>query len=986
MQYALNKFYTHPAKSDQELSVFEHGEHTFFLSKWICEKLGEKFTPEIGVSALLHDVGKLENHPDNIGERWTHGPFSEKWIDAISEDERYDNLMELVEEYVDGDVGKDEMEVAKAVAEGHHSIKDVSLFSAKPKLYIPLIADALASVLEKGYRGKIRDLLGSAEGFVKGFTLDKINNLKPISEGEKIEGLLDEEIHSIDFPSGRAGDVLASMAVVKVIGEDIEERLIYQDKSTLMINSDVEEIKELLMEDNEWKKIEFEKLIENVFGDSFSEVIVGEVGTPRIPFSRSKEGVGSYTPQNATNFNPANLRPLLFTEDLTNKLAAKYMYHTEYEPSFRDLDINVEGWVEKIKEEGVDAVHDLYSEVRETILSKESIPLPPDLENPNEWANKKFDIKKWKPTGNAEEVFGDIFDDYPCLKYFTNYWHTVISALRLYEYRKEVKESEEFFVDLEQIARIDNSRVGKKPGQECSICMKNPATIESKGVITPLPQGPSQWRLEKGSSNSGLKERNGNIEICRWCYFVGLITFPFRTVIEEDQALNHSEDMVFFRGPMSKEKMENVLEFLGSYRYEPDECEEDNEAEISEQLSEFVEDGGDPTPLVDMVTSFFDPPKGYILEPLKSLDTVLGLKIFIGDLRSNIDETYRLYPIASTIYSFIESGVVRPVEMIHGDPLTALVGTAEEKKQTEKDRVQNIGYTVGNLEKRVDLYEEKEYGDVKELKELQSNFDPTLFEGYDPTIILEGENHDFKYLQRAANAFRLIQRYGWYESQGNRNYSWDLASLFMKNPRLVSDLLFNRMRKGQNDDGRPNPVGSTKTMELIYMVEQSSEEIGSNEEFKRNSGLWMSKYLIDNDLVDRARSLIVKEGGEFGKRSHDFTDPLHKAAVSGDIREWVDTIENLSRRVARDEESSRELPLSSDEVYPLSAFAEAFHQECMERNLLVEEVLSDIDSMAQHLHFSVAHEIIERDEIDTFYRKLVEKHGLEPEPEEYEEE
>lgn len=171
------------------------------------------------------------------------------------------------------------------------------------------------------------------------------------------------------------------------------------------------------------------------------------------------------------------------------------------------------------------------------------------------------------------------------------------------------------------------------------------------------------------------------------------------------------------------------------------------------------------------------------------------------------------------------------------------------------------------------------------------------------------------------------------------------------------------------------------------MTEEASEGLPSNDEFVRKTGLWMTKYLIDTGLVPRARSLIERtESGGFGKRSHEFTAPIHNAAVLGDLRKWANSVENLSRRVSRSDNYWRTNQLSNEEVYRLTVFVEAIEKECEERRLDMEDdVLSQIDSMSQHLHFSVAHKVAREEDIEDFYTKLVQKHGFDPEPPEYEE-
>lgn len=961
-----------------ELSVFEHGSHVFFVSKWMCDLLETSFTPEIALGALLHDAGKLEKEVDEINGKWEHSPYSDEWIDKILEDKRFDDLRELLEQHMEEDLEEVDLNKVRSIAKSHHTVQDVALFASEPSLYIPLVADGLASVLEKGFRGKVETLIGTAEGRVRGFTEDKVNNLRNINEGEKVDELLEEEIHSLELPGEHAGDIFASSSIFKVMEDELVDDLIYQEGAALILNTTEDELSDLLKEEDGSKKIHFQEPIDAVLGDAFVKAVVGEIDERSVPFARSKEEAGQYRPHMATNWGPSSLKPLLGYPKIVNTFAAKYLRHTEYEPSFTSLDIDVKSWAEKIRENGLEEVKKLYEEVKETIWEEdEDVELPPDLEDVNQWAKDNYGTSKWKPTGKGEEYFGDTFDKYPCLKYFTDYYHKTRSALTLYKYHERAKSNQDFYLEIEDIASIDGSRISEDSGEECSICMERPANVKSSGIISPEPQTPSRWRLGKG--DRGLTSRPGQIKICKWCYFVGLVSMPFKTIIEVEQALSHSEDLVYLRAPITKKRMEKILDFLKSHKKDLEEdSSEEKKVELSEEVASLLEGKGrDTRPIVDMVDSFYEMPKGYIVEPLKSLDTMMGLKVFFGDLKGDIDESYHIYPVVATIHSMIESGAVLPVEIIHGDPQhTQVRGKKSELKESRERIPINQKLTEGE---NLSLSEE-------EIDEFESSFDPSYYKNYDPKVILEGERVDFNYLRRGAKAFWAIKKYGWYKS--GRKRSWDFANEYMDDPRIVSDLLFNRMREGEKKEGYPNAVGNAKTMELVYMNEEASEGMSDEKEFIRNSGLWMTKFLIDTGLVPEARSLIEKSDEGFGTRSHEFTAPIHSAAVSGDIRSWVDSMENRSRRIVKGNKSWawRDRPLNKEEVYKLTAFAEAFQKECDEKNLLMENALSEIDSMAQHLHFSIAHNIASEEEIEEFYEELLSKHGFETEVEEYEEE
>jgi len=514
----------------------------------------------------------------------------------------------------------------------------------------------------------------------------------------------------------------------------------------------------------------------------------------------------------------------------------------------------------------------------------------------------------------------------------------------------------------------------------CSICYVNVAQTQGNALIVPEPQTPSSYRLHKG----WLMERGGNISVCDWCRFVGTLTMPLKTLVVEGQNIQHSDDTILMTLPIrSQDAMRicNALErtFLGTRRQGTEAEEEEEpveqasgETRSTEEILDMLEPfpGRNPHPLVDFVSSLREKPKGYRLSPRNFLETMLGFQVFYGTI-SDMKTQFAPLAAADLIYSMIEATGIVPTQILYGDPVStettaSRLAMPQEKAATDPLATRSSSPTGPDQ--------------PRELESMQAA--GTRTHGYRPKIIFLGKPLTLDELRRLSYGFRLVKRYGWYKGSGGAwKVHWAWVEMFGTDPRCVAELLLSHTRKGSRDNRYPTPVGAEKTKEMVYLTEEACEGLPKGEEFVTNAGLWMTKFLIDAGLVDRALSLIELDEGQFKKRSWEFTKPIHDGATLGSLRLWGEAVMNLSRRVVTDKKKWRDRPLKEEEVHRLVSFCEALSKECKERSIWEEDLLREIDGMRQYLHFSVTHQVARPEKIESFYVALVRKHGYEPEQE-----
>src|SRR5947208_539311 len=84
MSDILIKYLTLPGKTEPPLTIFEHSNDVLQVMLYLLRENHVEAPDLLKLAALLHDVGKIEQHFD--GERWVHTPYTERYLEPLLDD------------------------------------------------------------------------------------------------------------------------------------------------------------------------------------------------------------------------------------------------------------------------------------------------------------------------------------------------------------------------------------------------------------------------------------------------------------------------------------------------------------------------------------------------------------------------------------------------------------------------------------------------------------------------------------------------------------------------------------------------------------------------------------------------------------------------------------------------------------------------------------------------------------------------------------
>ena len=206
----FQEFLTLPGKTEPRLTIFEHSSDVFHVALYLLaeNEAAVRNSHLVKAGALLHDVGKIEQDV-RVGKQWNHQPYSAKYLQPLLEHPRMKAL--LTDNDVDlAQVNYDDLLL---ICEHHHDIPtQPALLRRCPDALLVSVADVMASALESGWLGSIREML-SASTYID-LNLSLLENLG-------LDGGLDGEIHRVDLP----GDSVADALLNDLIFRDMSKRL-----------------------------------------------------------------------------------------------------------------------------------------------------------------------------------------------------------------------------------------------------------------------------------------------------------------------------------------------------------------------------------------------------------------------------------------------------------------------------------------------------------------------------------------------------------------------------------------------------------------------------------------------------------------------------------------------------------------------------------------------------------------------------------------
>ena len=282
-----------PGKTDPELTIFEHSSDVYHVALYLLKANIEAVrNPElVKTGALFHDVGKIEQ--DIQQHQWIHQPHSSKYLSPLLSHRRMKNLMTDNEI----DVNQVDYDDLLLICEHHHDIPTQPEFLRRNQdALLVSIADVIASAIEGGWRGNIREMLADNPYI-------KCNSLLLSSLG--LDGGLDGEVHRVDLPA----DTVADALLCDLIYRDMCQRMddydftpLLQKKGSLWVVGDVEKLRHFLSKYTVNPRLLYHSA--NVDNDVFENLLT----SPSMP--------------RAGSLQPDSLKFLLLNEQIAKRMAA----------------------------------------------------------------------------------------------------------------------------------------------------------------------------------------------------------------------------------------------------------------------------------------------------------------------------------------------------------------------------------------------------------------------------------------------------------------------------------------------------------------------------------------------------------------------------------------------------------------------------------------------------------------------------------------
>jgi len=206
----FQQFLTLAGKTEPRLTIFEHSSDVFHAAIYLLteNKAAVRSPHLVKAGALLHDVGKIEQDV-KVGKQWNHQPYSARYLRPLLEHPRMKALL------TDNDIDltKVNYDDLLLICEHHHDIPTQPVLLRRcPDALLVSVADIMASALESGWLGDIKEML-SASTYID-LNLSLLENLG-------LDGGLDSEIHRVDLP----GDSVADALLNDLIFRDMSKRL-----------------------------------------------------------------------------------------------------------------------------------------------------------------------------------------------------------------------------------------------------------------------------------------------------------------------------------------------------------------------------------------------------------------------------------------------------------------------------------------------------------------------------------------------------------------------------------------------------------------------------------------------------------------------------------------------------------------------------------------------------------------------------------------
>ncbi|MBE2222827.1 MAG: WYL domain-containing protein, partial [Anaerolineae bacterium] len=308
----FEQYLTLKGKTNPELTIFEHSSDVYHIALYLLEANKEIVQNRdlVKAGALLHDVGKIEQ--DIRQKQWVHQPHSSKYLQTLLDHPRLQML--LSENGIDmKNVQYDDLLL---VCEHHHDIPTrPDLLRLNPDALLVSIADVLASSLEGGWLGDIREMLQSSP-------YTKLNTV--LLRNLDLDAGLDGEIHRVDLPADSIPNALLADLIYRDMCIELRERgmvPLLQKHGLLWVKAKLDVLKDFL----EKYTVNPRQLYQSAGIDD--DVFESMLSSPAMP----PAGV----------LEPSNMKFLLLNERIAQQLAASIVLRKTTKEVMEYFDISV---------------------------------------------------------------------------------------------------------------------------------------------------------------------------------------------------------------------------------------------------------------------------------------------------------------------------------------------------------------------------------------------------------------------------------------------------------------------------------------------------------------------------------------------------------------------------------------------------------------------------------------------------------------------
>ena len=390
------------------------------------------------------------------------------------------------------------------------------------------------------------------------------------------------------------------------------------------------------------------------------------------------------------------------------------------------------------------------------------------------------------------------------------------------------------YVSINGIPIYDEHKIQNT--NRCPICNRFPQENKGFALISGGPQTDSSYQTYRNSQGN----RN-SLEVCRYCLTAGWVDLPTAKIIKDGQNIYKKRDYLFITTPLSKSRLERLLDLIVQHGNQSDQDSVDTEE--PEQLDEANQDVLDPLTL-DLCNEF----NVELSDPL----SVLGLSTRrLRELRGFVLQSSN--QLQRTIVLRV------PIERIVGEDKISGAVRQELMKAVMYDFWQVTGGAL-------------HYGRVRS----------------DAQFSMEGQVIDLDAMFRANRAYRIADRYARVGKYRHLNSS--LFMLLLAHPRQAANRIFNAKKR---EKGGRYALGNKKVKEIIHMV----EEIENKEDWQFQMGLKIVQTLVDAGLTKKAKGFWKNKQEQYsGVELVKWIQRIKMIRDPNSVRAWGTSLINGYRR------------------------------------------------------------------------------------------